>query len=180
MIIGLTGYAQSGKDTVANYLVKQHGFTRVAFADKIRDVLYEMNPIVNGEPLQITVDVEGWDKAKQRPSIRLLLQNLGVAARKHIDEDVWIRAALSASDLNTDIVVTDVRFLNEADRILFYSKMTGQTAEVWRIERPGVTAVNGHVSEHDMANYEVDQVFVNNGSIEDLEQSIKVRLMANL
>lgn len=180
MIIGLTGYAQSGKDTVANYLVKQHGFTRIAFADKIRDMLYEMNPIVNGEPLQITVDVEGWDKAKQRPSIRLLLQNLGVAARKHIDEDIWINSALLSSDLNKDIVITDVRFLNEADRILFYSKMTGQTAEIWRIERPGVTAVNGHVSEHDMANYEVDQVFINNGSIEDLEQSIKVRLMANL
>jgi hypothetical protein len=58
--------------------------------------------------------------------------------------------------------------------------MTGQAAEVWRIERPGVAAVNGHVSEHDMVNYEVDQVFINNGSIEDLEHSIKVRLMVNL
>lgn len=180
MIIGLTGYAQSGKDTVANYLVKNHGFTRIAFADKIRDMLYEMNPMVNGEPLQISVDVDGWDKAKQRPSVRLLLQNLGVAARKVIDEDVWIRAALSAADLNQNVVITDVRFVNEADRILYYSNMTGETAEIWRIERPGVTAVNNHVSEHNMANYEVDQVFVNNGSIEDLETAIKTRMMAYL
>ncbi len=53
MIIGLTGYAQSGKDTVANILVERYGFTRVAFADKIREFLYETNPMydsIAGEP----------------------------------------------------------------------------------------------------------------------------------
>mgnify|MGYP006283771541 FL=1 len=43
MIIGLTGYAQSGKDTVASLLVEHYGYERVAFADKIRSFLYEMN-----------------------------------------------------------------------------------------------------------------------------------------
>lgn len=45
-IIGLTGYAQSGKDTVANYLVKTHGFTRIAFADPMREAMLKLNPIV--------------------------------------------------------------------------------------------------------------------------------------
>jgi dephospho-CoA kinase len=40
MIIGLTGYAQSGKDTVANILVENYGYQRVAFADPIRALLY--------------------------------------------------------------------------------------------------------------------------------------------
>jgi hypothetical protein len=172
MIIGLTGYAQSGKDTVASYLVKQHGFTRVAFADKIRDILYDMNPMVNGEPLQITVDVEGWDKAKQRPAIRMLLQNLGVSARKHLGEDFWINQALQNVGMPGEkYVITDVRFRNEATAIW---SIPGR---IWRVERPGVKAVNGHISETQMDSYPVDYTFINDGSIEDLEQSIKVRIM---
>ena len=50
MIIGLTGYAQSGKDTLANILVENYGYTRVAFADKIREFLYEVNPMVGCSP----------------------------------------------------------------------------------------------------------------------------------
>ena len=46
MIIGLTGYAQSGKDSVADILVKNYGYTRIAFADPIRKLLYETNPAV--------------------------------------------------------------------------------------------------------------------------------------
>jgi dephospho-CoA kinase len=56
MIIGLIGYAQSGKDTVANMLVDKFDFERRAFADRIREILYEMNPMVGGEPLQMKVD----------------------------------------------------------------------------------------------------------------------------
>ena len=32
-LIGLTGYARSGKDTFAARLVERHGFTRASFAD---------------------------------------------------------------------------------------------------------------------------------------------------
>lgn len=46
-IIGLSGYARSGKDEAAKILVEEYGFTRVAFADKLRDVLYALNPIVD-------------------------------------------------------------------------------------------------------------------------------------
>ena len=42
VIIGLSGYAQSGKDTVANILVQHYGYKRVAFADKIRECLFAL------------------------------------------------------------------------------------------------------------------------------------------
>lgn len=35
-VIGLSGKARSGKDTIADYLVTQHGYTKVAFADTLK------------------------------------------------------------------------------------------------------------------------------------------------
>lgn len=44
-VVGLTGFAQSGKDTAASFLVKR-GWTRIAFADILRQSLYNLNPPV--------------------------------------------------------------------------------------------------------------------------------------
>ena len=38
MIVGLCGVAGSGKDTVADFLVKSHSFTKVAFADPLKRI----------------------------------------------------------------------------------------------------------------------------------------------
>ena len=95
MIIGLSGYAQSGKDTVAKTLVEQYGFTRVAFADKIRQLAQEVNPLV-GDSIHLNelLDEYGWDVAKQNPYVRQFLQQLGVGARKLFGEEFWIKEAL--------------------------------------------------------------------------------------
>ena len=53
MIIGLTGYARSGKDTVAKILVDNYGYKRIAFADKIRELLVEINPILENGHLSL-------------------------------------------------------------------------------------------------------------------------------
>ena len=183
MIIGLTGYAQSGKDTVAKILVDQYGYTRIAFADKIRDFLYETNPMydsIAGEPLFVKarVDRDGWEKAKQSPQIRRLLQNSGVAARKVFGDGFWVHEAMKTMldypwpDMN--YVITDVRFLNEADMI------RANNGQIWRIKRIGVDAVNAHVSESQMDDYPVDQIFTNNSSIEDLELMVKTRMQGVL
>ena len=41
MIILLSGYRGSGKDTAASYLVNHYGFTRLAFADALKDHVAE-------------------------------------------------------------------------------------------------------------------------------------------
>lgn len=171
--IGLVGYSQSGKDTVADILVKNYGYTRVAFADKIREFLYGLNPMVACSPtgyLQDLVNLVGWDAAKQEPQVRRLLQDLGNSARKTIDENVWVTLALGNIDVNQRVVITDVRFENEA----MMTKLMG--GQLWRVKRVGVGPVNDHVSESELEGYKVDQIFVNNGTIEDLEALIKTRM----
>jgi hypothetical protein len=172
-IIGLTGYAQSGKDTFASILVEKYGYSRIAFADKIRDFLYGINPMVGCSPtgyLQDLVNLVGWDKAKQEPQVRRLLQDLGISARDLISEDIWVTAALSSVSKDQRVVITDVRFENEAAMI---KSMGGQ---LWRVKRSGVGPVNDHVSESEMDGYKVDQIFVNNGTLEDLENRISIRM----
>lgn len=178
MIIGLTGYAQSGKDEVAKILVEKYGFERRAFADNIRHMLYELNPMVNGEPLQIRIDVEGWDKAKQHPEVRRLLQVLGVSARNHLGEEVWINAFLYSLDMEKNYVISDVRFENEAIAIKHcsYQGVVKIPGEIWRIERPGVGPVNNHVSEKGVENISADRTLLNSGTLEDLEVLVKIRL----
>ncbi|MFA5141405.1 MAG: AAA family ATPase [Candidatus Woesearchaeota archaeon] len=39
MIIGLTGYGESGKDTIADYLVQEFGFTKWVFSDLLGELL---------------------------------------------------------------------------------------------------------------------------------------------
>jgi len=180
MIIGLSGYAQSGKDTVANYLVTNKGFTRVAFADPIKELLYEMNPIIdeqNAVTLQNLVDNVSWEGAKLYPEVRSLLQNLGMGGRKVFNRNFWIDVALEYAQNNSHegpYVVTDVRFKNEAKRI---KNMGGQ---IWRVERPFVNAVNGHISEHDLDDWEFDAIIHNNSTIEDLAFAVQTTLMARV
>jgi dephospho-CoA kinase len=169
MIIGLSGYARSGKDTVANLLVNEYGFERVAFADPIRDILYAMNPQVRGDRLVPLVDEYGWDVAKANPEVRLLLQGLGYAARRRLDEEIWIVTALKKmTDSTKNYVVTDVRFMNEANIL-----RNELDAELWRVERPDVVAVNDHISEWELNAYSFDRVLNNDGTLEELEFMIK-------
>lgn len=176
MFIGLTGYAQSGKDTIASILVNTYGFTRVAFADRIRELLYKTNPLIGdgSKHLKDFVDEVGWDEAKRDISVRSCLQNIGLAGRELFGKDFWVMEALSGyTPQSHNIVITDVRFVNEAA----YIKNFDTSNQIWRVVRPDVGPVNNHVSELEMATYEVDQIIVNAGNLSDLELLIRERLI---
>ncbi len=78
MIIGLSGYAQSGKDTVAELLCLNYGFKRIAFADAIREGVVRLNPMLDdGIRVADLVEDYGWDVAKGNTEVRRLLQVFG-------------------------------------------------------------------------------------------------------
>src|SRR5581483_2011292 len=95
-LLGLMGYAQAGKDTVAKLLVEEFGFTRIAFADALREALYALNPLIPFEGdhvrLRWLIDASGWEEAKVRhPEVRELLQRLGTeSGRNVLGADVWV------------------------------------------------------------------------------------------
>lgn len=173
MIIGLSGWARSGKDTVANYLVEKHGFVRVSFADQMRTALYNLDPYVdlNGYrvSLKVAVDMMGWEELKsQSGDIRGLMQRMGTeVGRKLWGEDFWVQAAMKSLPLSGNVVFSDVRYPNEAEAI---QKSGG---EVWRITRDGVGPANDHTSEISLDTYTFDRYIPNDGSVEEIWTRVK-------
>lgn len=136
IVIGLTGRAGSGKSTVAERLVCEHGFQAIAFADP----LWAMLDIIGVDTERVHVDREYKDHYLL-PGIgktpRALIQTLGTEwGRQLVHPDLWVIVARRQIEAHEHLygrierlVFTDVRFDNEAALL---HQMGGQ---LWRIIR---------------------------------------------
>jgi hypothetical protein len=184
VLIALTGYAGAGKDTVGEILVEQHGFHRVSFAAALKRMAMRLDPILEVEPdldtapykarLSFICDMYGGlEQAKQLPAVRTFLQFLGTeVVRETFGRDAWVQAARLPEALAEygKVVVTDCRFKNEAAAV---ASLGGY---VVRVVRPGVEAVNGHASEHDLDDWLFDWHLPNAVSLEHLPRVVNVML----
>jgi hypothetical protein len=161
MIIGITGLAQAGKDTAAKYLIEHYDFERRAFADKVKEFSLAINP-----RLKEAVDAVGWEAAKQIPEFRRFLQDVGHNARLLFGFDFWVDQVLPNNNIDRDIVLTDMRYSNEFERVLWHSGIS------IRIIRPGLGLVNDHVTETQHLNIPVDHT-VTNDTLEHLYAQLK-------
>jgi hypothetical protein len=179
-VIGISGYARSGKDTIAEKLTEV-GYIRGSFADAIRESLYRLNPnvvfedILDGvysEPrLKNIVDVLGWDEAKSEPEIRRLLQVFGTeVGREMFGDNFWVDYLFNSLPDGAKVVIPDVRYPNEANAI------TELGGAIWRVEREGVKAVNNHISDSAMDDYPFKIIVYNNGTIEELYDWVETEL----
>lgn len=190
-LIGLHGLAGAGKDEAAKALIAD-GWVREAFADRMRKAILALDPLVTEESdpalnygwdirrLSQVVDLYGWDGAKRKiPEVRRLLQKFGTEAGRDIHgDDCWIdlvldpwRAARFHADgvaHGPDLVVTDVRFDNEAEAI---RKNDGV---VVHIVRPGLERLPGdHASEAGLSRHLIDYTFLNDGTLDELHTKIR-------
>lgn len=168
-LIGLTGKAGSGKDAVARILVEEYGYTRIAFADTVKRVLEDIDPVVDcvyGARLSDVLEDEeqNWDAAKRHPEVRRLLQNLGMAVRE-VDPEFWIKAAYLPNDGHSCIVVSDVRLPNEVHEVW---KKRGA---VWRVVRPGLDT-GAHASETALDGWVFPEM-VNDGTLDELRDKVR-------
>jgi len=132
VLIALFGPPNSGKDTVAKRLVEQHGFTRIAFADKVRELAYE----TLSDSERVVIDMKGWEVAKRwHQQYREILECVGDGARKVLGDGVWIDAVYDQIEALLDdgksVIITDLRKENEAEMV---SEFNGV---IWYITCPG-------------------------------------------
>lgn len=178
-IIGLTGTAGVGKDTVRAFL-EEHGFNGMAFADPIRDMI---RTLMTG----CGIDDAYMDSRDLKESIipelgvsyRHMAQTLGTEFGRNLHSDFWLRLAgayiadVGESLLGCDFVISDVRFVNEAQWV------RDRGGEIWRIVRPGIATVRGHVSEFEGNLIDADKVIYNTGSFTELRQAVEIALEAD-
>ncbi|MGW3336180.1 deoxynucleotide monophosphate kinase family protein [Streptomyces sp. NPDC001009] len=172
-LIGFAGTARSGKDTAAQALLDA-GWTRRAFADNVRAMLWKLNlPLEDHSytegftTLRYEVKTYGWEYVKEcYPEVRVYLQRLGTeAGRGVLGENVWVDALFRDAETWGPTVITDVRFPNEADAI------RARGGLVVAIRRPGVEA-GRHVSENALAGYLFDDVILNDGTRAQLRDRV--------
>ena len=194
MIIGICGLIGSGKGTVADILVEEHGFKKLSFADSLKDGVAAMfdwpRHLLEGN----TEESRAWreqtdpfwtEETGKEISPRLVLQLVGTECmRQGFYDGVWV--SLAKKKLvrfpSQNWVIPDTRFPNEINMI---HSVGGQIWHVKRGDDPdwfeplrehNVIPTDVHPSEYAWVRSEFDQVIKNEGTIKDLRNQILSRL----
>lgn len=200
MIISLSGLISSGKDTVAEMLVEQHGFKRDSFAGTLKDavavifgwdreVLEGKTPAAREQREQID---QWWAARLNNPELspRWILQHFGTeVCRNNLHTDIWVASLENKlrSLSNENIVISDARFTNE----LCMLKNAGakmvcvsrgpkpawwNTASAVYVDPLALAFMENsgiHRSEWEWAGYNFDVQIDNNGTLDDLAHLTK-------
>lgn len=176
LLVGLAGRAGSGKDyTFAIVKSLFPEAKKISFSDPLKSILVAADPYVSHRDRlsHVLLGATGFEQVKNESAeVRRLLQRLGTdGMRRHLGDDVFVRAAMKKVDSRAFNVFTDVRFANEAEAI----RASGGV--IVKVERPGNERVVGdHVSERLVDTFEHDFVFANDGRrahVDDLERFLR-------
>ena len=171
-IIGLTGKAGAGKDTVANYacsLLLERGISanKIACADKLKSVCFDLFGTAFGvsseafygsqiEKETLLEAVPGW-------SGRRILQFVGTECFRSIHPLVWSTYVVNQAKINLAngykaVFISDVRFLTESKAIHEAGGI------VIRVKRPEADERHStHASETELLQIKEDYVIDNGG-----------------
>ena len=179
-LIGLTGAAGSGKDTVAEHLTDKYGLRLFRFSAPLKDLVarmfgfrrekleeleYKETPDPRWMSPRRLVGGIGGGSSYTLPEPRTpreILQIIGTEGFRAVDPDFWVKLTMiqvdremnRPDDLYGGIVIPDVRFFNEATAI------RARGGVIYRTIKYGGkgTESASHVSEKEMAAIEADGV----------------------
>lgn len=192
-IIGLSGLAGSGKDTVCSILIdiflEKHNilFVRKAYADILKnkimldfDLSYEQlygdlksapdirypKKSSNISVPDFTLYEDGRIKEESFWTPREIMQYIGTDCYRAIDKNFWIKALYKDYTEDSNWIIADCRFEDEVDAVI------NRDGIHIHIDRD-ITLVNNHISENKkLINYKVDYVINNNMPMDNLIQEL--------
>lgn len=192
IVVGITGYAEAGKSTVADRLVEEHGFDRLSFATPVKEMMRKMDPILGGgqyddyEHLEYvrlsTLLEDGYSEREIKDSrfgkeYRRLIKTFATECIREEDPDFWVRAALKKlTNPDGRYVFDDVRFPNEAHGLKY---IPGEGRSFTRgilvnVIRPGHDngLTDGHESEEWAGRLDENMRLLNNSTKEQLDSRV--------
>jgi len=125
MLVGIVGFAGSGKDTIGQYLIDQHKFQKDSYAKPLKDAVATIfnwpREMLEGDSISSRswreqVDPFWSEVLGREVTPRWILQNIGTELfRKYLHPDLWVMSMKHRlqQKINENIVITDCRFPNE-------------------------------------------------------------------
>lgn len=164
LIIGLTGYKGSGKNTAAECL---NDFRQVSFAHPLREVCKTVFGLTDEEMSDRVLKEKPLSRWPYQ-SPRRILQTVGTDMFRKMYPGTWIEHfRRNAESFQGNLVVTDVRFADECDTI---KEMGGY---IIRIVRPGQQLdSDSHESERAIDSLQIDHSVINSGTTDELSVAI--------
>lgn len=162
ILVGITGRAGAGKDTIADYLVRERGFIKLSFAGPLKAMLAAAGMPEPADRAAKEQPVPGFDFTWREAA-----QKLGTEWGRALDPEIWTKVVEQqirhADSQCLRVVLSDVRFENEAamirrrgGRVLH---VTGRAADL------GANA--GHASEAGVAvDMDRDLIVDNSGFLD--------------
>lgn len=203
MIIGLSGYAKSGKDTVAEIIIDLTKVTVPGLmtaptwkVKKFSGKLKHIASILTGIPEYKFEDQEfknsylgsEWNQGVKyndripgaRMTVREFLQNLGTdAVRDGLHPNAWVNALMAdyAPDQYSDYPSRMPKWIVTDVRFPNEAQaIKDKGGVIIRIDRPGIKPVNSHPSETSLDNWDFDYKIANASDLVALRQSVEVLL----
>lgn len=171
-IIGIAGRARSGKDTIAQIIQQEYRCMTYAFAEPLKAMLraigLDEQDLNGGRKDELNNDFQA--------TPRHMMQTLGTEwGRDTINDNIWVIAAaqrikqMHRSQPDATILITDVRFQNEADFVRKHGFLI-------HVERP-IQRIDGstHRSESRLSMLDSDYIIINDGDLEHLrEEALRI------
>ena len=144
LVISLSGFKGSGKDTAALLMRSKMPFESLSFAAPLKEALAAMfgwpRELLDGTTPESrawreTPDIYWSDQFGHTVTPRFTLQHFGTdVVRQHMLDNFWIAAVQKQiENSNSNIIVTDARFPNELDMV---RKLGGITVRIKRGTEP--------------------------------------------
>jgi len=183
MLIGITGMARSGKDTVGNYLV-QNGFHLYKMAYPLKKCIAQrfgltFDEVDSGDWRDQPSDMFGYNHLQSFTneikffSLRSWMQWLGTEVGRDIfGKDAWIIPMIAEWEniKNQNLpgmVITDIRFDNEAKAVIDLG------GTIVRVIRPNIIGVEDHASEAGIDDKYITDNIMNDSDIPTLLSNAK-------
>lgn len=152
-LIGIYGKAESGKDTIGNYLVRTKGAQKGAFAFALKE--YIGRNVLGLSDEQLYGNMKEVVDPRFGKTARQLLQYLGTDVFRKLYGNIWTEAEIRrfnsiqrVPSCGSAYVICDVRFRNEMEAI---KENKGYIWKVVREDHQGASSgITGHPSEVDM------------------------------
>lgn len=194
-IIGLTGHARHGKDTIAAHLVQKYGYHHLSIAHPLKQVAKILYGLTDH---QLFGDEKDTVDPMLKVTPRHILQMLGTnVLREHnylvaptIGQDLFVHCIYREiqhklkENKDAKFVISDVRLLNE----LKFFQSTFPKFQIWRVVRPSLIssiktmekkdandandAKDAHITETALNHVKVDHEIVNDSTIAKLHEAV--------